>query len=262
MKISVITPVYNDPRVCVSLSSVLAQRLDHELETVVIDAGSDAGTLEILHKYENQIDVFVSEPDYGIYDGMNKGIERATGDIIGILNADDRYVDEFVLHDVAEVFRDRDMDACHGNVIYENAVGRTVRYWRSGRSNRLKWRLGWMPPHPGFFVRKEAYEQYGVFNPDLKIAADYELMLRLLFRHRLKSAHIDRVLVRMALGGNSNRSATSVLRAALEVRLAWKLNHLSYGQLAPLLKPAGKLDQYFRRTETTQSEAIKRGKTA
>lgn len=263
MKISVITPVYNDPRVGRALSSALAQRMDHELETIVIDAGSKDGTLEVLERYGSQIDVLVSEPDNGIYDGMNKGIERATGDLIGILNADDRYADELVLRDVAEVFRDEDIEVCYGNVIYENADGRMVRYWRSGRASGLKWRLGWMPPHPGFFVRREVYQQLGVFNQQLRIAADYELMLRLLFRHQLRSAHIDRVLVRMTLGGMSNRSVASVLRAALEVRAAWKLNSLPYGQFAPVLKPAGKLDQYFRRPiETTEGTTLKRGKTA
>ena len=263
MKISVITPVYNDTRVGCALSSALAQQTDHELETIVIDAGSEDGTLEALESFGNQIDVLVSEPDDGIYDGMNKGIARATGDLVGILNADDRYADDSVLRDVAEAFSCHDIDVCYGNVVYEDEPGRTVRYWRSGRSSELKWLLGWMPPHAGFFVRREVYERLGAFNPELSIAADYELMLRLLLKHRLKSAHIDRVLVRMALGGVSNRSVANVLRAALEVRTAWQVNDLPFGQLAPVLKPVAKLDQYFRRpTETVEETNIRRGKSA
>ena len=118
MKISIITPVFNDPRVSRALDSILAQRHDHELELVVVDAGSTDGTMEILATYSDRISTLISEPDDGIYDGMNKGIRRATGDVVGILNADDRYADNLVLHDVMEAFEDNETDACYGDLVY------------------------------------------------------------------------------------------------------------------------------------------------
>ena len=247
MKFSIVTPVLNDSRVGRALDSVLNQDLDCDLETIVIDGGSTDGTLDVLERRRGSIDLLVSEPDSGIYDAMNKGIERATGDIVGILNADDRYADSGVLAGVLDAFGRGKADVCHGNIVYEDSRGRTVRYWKTGPSSPLKWRLGWMPPHPSFFVRREVYLRYGAFDTSLAIAADYELMLRLLRRYSVRSVHIDRVLVRMTLGGVSNRSTTNILRAALEVRRSWKMNGLSGGLLAALLKPIGKIDQYFRR---------------
>lgn len=244
-KISVVTPVLNDPRVGRALDSVLAQDLNCALEVIVIDGGSDDGTLDELDRRRHSIDVLVSEPDDGIFDGMNKGVERATGDIVGILNADDQYVNAHVLSDVADVFRNYGPDACYGNIVYEDADGRIVRVWTSGTNSPLKWRLGWMPPHPGFFVRRELYLRYGAFDTDLKIAADYELMLRLLYRHHISSAHIDRVLVSMEIGGESNKSVANILKAAIEVRRAWKMNGFSGGEIAALLKPMSKIIQYF-----------------
>ena len=247
MKISVITPVYNDPRVARALSSVLKQELTHELETIVIDGGSDQATLAVLEQYRGAIDVLVSEPDRGIFDGMNKGIGKATGDVIAILNADDRYADSMVLQDVLDCLEREQVGVCYGNIVYENAAGRQVRYWRAGPSSRLKWRLGWMPPHTVLFVRRDLYRRYGDFRIELKIAADYELMLRLLYGYGQKSVHLDRVLVHMATGGNSGRSPGTIIRATGEVRQSWRLNRLDGGTVASLLKPAGKIDQYFRR---------------
>ncbi len=255
MKVSIVTPVLNDRRVGRALESVFAQDIDSELEIIVIDGGSDYGTLDVIRRYIDRIDVLVSESDEGIYDGMNKGIERATGDVIGILNADDRYADAHVLSDVVRALEYRGVGICYGNIVYESAHGRRVRYWRSGPSGRLKWGLGWMPPHPGLFVRRQIYEQFGNFNTSIRIAADYELMLRLLYKHNLESVHLDRVLVRMELGGESNRSAANVLRAAFEVRRAWQINGLKGGELAALLKPLGKVDQYFRRPTPAANSA-------
>ena len=247
MKISIVTTVLNDVRVGRALESVLSQELGCDLETVVVDGGSDDGTLDEIARLQDGIDVLVSEPGSGIYGGMNKGISRTTGDVVGILNADDRYSDHRVLADIIRTFERSCADACFGNIVYENAAGRHVRYWRSGSSSRLKWHLGWMPPHPGFFVKREIYERFGTFDTSLRIAADYELMLRLLVRHNIRAVHIDRVLVRMALGGESNRSLGNILRGALDVRESWHLNGLFGGELAALLKPASKIDQYFRR---------------
>lgn len=244
MKISVVTPVFNDPRVGRALDSVLSQRLEYELETVVVDAGSTDSTMEILEGYKDRISTLVSEPDDGIYDGMNKGIRHSTGDVVGILNADDRYADELVLRDVLETLSDSDADACYGNLVYVNDQDQVVRYWNSGAPGATKWRWGWMPPHPTFFVRRSVYEEHGVFDLNFPIAADYELMLRLLFKERVRVKYLDRVLVRMAVGGTSNGSVSNIIKANAEVARAWKVNKLRGGFFVPFLKPASKIAQF------------------
>ena len=251
MKITIVTPVFNDVRVGRALDSILAQQPRHELELVVIDAGSRDGTLEILETYREQLAVFISEPDAGIFDGMNKGIRHATGDIVGILNADDCYSDPLVLRDVAAVFNaDAGVDACYGDLAYTNPAGRVVRYWKAGESCGRRWRLGWMPPHPTFFVRRRVYERYGLFDLQYPIAADYELMLRLMFRHQIQVRYLNRAVVNMAPGGASTRNIKSIVKANLEVGRAGRNNGLGWGMfLAPGLKPARKLLQLapFRR---------------
>lgn len=247
MKISIITPVYNDPRIDRALKSICRQRHDHELEIIVIDGGSSDETLDVVKKYKDSINLFISEPDRGLYDGMNKGIKSATGDVIGILNADDWYPDINVLRDVTETFkRYPETDICYGNIIYFYENGRIWRYWKSGAHRRLKWYLGWRPPHPSFFVRKNIYERYGVFDLNFPIAGDYELQLRLLFKNNIPAIHLNRVLVGMARGGKSNESIRNIVRANRDSARAWQKNQLKGGYMVPLLKPLLSISQVFR----------------
>ena len=247
MKVSVVTPVYNDNRVGRALDSTFRQCHGHELETIVIDAGSTDGTLDVLERYRSRIDVLISEPDRGIYDGMNKGIGRAGGDVIGILNADDRYDGQHVLRDAVAALQQNDADVCYGNLVYVNDQDQPVRYWRAGPSTRKKWRLGWMPPHPTFFVRRSVYERFGAFNLDFPLAADYDLMLRLLFKHGLKFAYLDRVLVQMATGGEAQKSWLNIVKANLEVNRVWRHHKLAGGKMAAPLKLARRPFQYMQR---------------
>lgn len=246
-KISIVTPVYNDRRVERALGSILSQECSPEIETIVIDGGSTDGTLEVLEKYRARLTCLVSEKDRGIYDAMNKGIARATGDVVGILNADDRYADNRVLADVIDRFSDVSVEVCYGDLVYVDREDRVVRYWRSGPYRNRNFYLGWMPPHPTFFVRRQLYEKYGVFDTGLPISADYELMLRMIVGQRAKPAYVDRVLVRMAVGGNSGRSVRQIVRANIEVARAWRKNRLAGGLLVPILKPARKIVQFFSR---------------
>ena len=160
MRISIVTPVRKDRRVAHALCSIINQVHEHDLETVVINADFDQPTREALDKYRDHITQEVNERDEGIYDGMNKGIGLCTGDIIGILNADDRYANDNVLQRVAERFEDPDVDACYGDMVMVDVDDNVVRYWKSGRPSNWKWRLGWLPPHPAFFVRRTLYESW------------------------------------------------------------------------------------------------------
>ena len=244
MKVSIVTPVFNDVRVGRALDSILSQRHRHELELVVVDAGSSDGTLDVLERYRKRVAVLISEPDQGIYDGMNKGVGMTTGDVVGILNADDQYCDPLVIRDVAEAFEQEDVDACYGDLEYRNREGKLVRYWKSSEHRRTKWHLGWMPPHPTFFVRRRVYERHGGFDLRYPIAADYELMLRLLLKHKTSVKYLRRPVVNMAPGGTSNASPGNILKANLEVARAWRDNGLRGGLLVPLLKPARKILQF------------------
>ena len=247
MKMSIVTPVYNEPRIRRALESVFLQQHEHEIESVVVDAGSAAETVDIIKEIESQISKLICEPDRGIYDGMNKGISNATGDVIGILNADDQYSDRFVIRDVLKAFEKQEsLAACYGDIVYINENGQLVRYWRAGRFRPAKWHLGWMPPHPAFFVRRCVYEIYGAFDLGFPIAADYEFMLRVLFKHRIRVNYLQRVMVNMAPGGVSNSSFGNVLKANLEVARAWRDNGLRGGLLVPVLKPARKLFQLVK----------------
>ena len=258
MKISIITPVYNEPRIKRALDSIYRQRSRYEIEVVVIDAGFFDKTSDLLELYKDQIDILVSEPDEGIYDGMNKGVEHATGDVIGILNADDAYADGDVLRDVMSTFlKNPEIDACYGDVVFLDDSAEIKRYWKSSPHRRVKWYLGWRPPHPSFFVRRRVYELYGCFNPNFPIASDYEFQLRLLFRYRIRCLYLDRTLVYMAPGGASNGSVLNIIKGNLEARRAWKYNQLPGGTLVPILKPFRQIGQFFRTSPERTPEQLR-----
>ena len=240
-------PVLNDRRVARALDSVLSQKHDHDLEIVVVDGGSTDGTLDILGDYREHISTLISEPDDGIFDGVNKGILATSGtpdDIVHFLSADDRYTNPAVLRDVAAVFKsDSSLDACYGDQIYTNELGQTVRVWKAGRFRIPKLYYGWLPPHMTFFVRRRVYERYGLFDLRYPIAADFDFMLRLLHRHHVKVEYLQHVLVDMAPGGNSTKSVRNIVKASFEVSRACRDNGLRWSFLVPILKPARKILQ-------------------
>ena len=249
MRISIITATLNVSETIENcLKSIATQSYD--IEHIIIDGVSTDNTAHIIDEYTGHPVKFVSQPDLGIYDAMNKGIAMATGEVVGILNADDFYASDDVLAKVAAVFSDPKVDACYGDLKYvdEHDVAKTVRYWKSGDYNRNKFHSGWMPPHPTFFVRRSVYEKYGVFNLDLGTAADYELMLRLLLKHEINAVYIPEVLVHMRTGGKSNVSFSNRLKANRMDRRAWSINGLKPCLWTIPLKPLRKIPQWFFRT--------------
>ena len=184
-----------------------------------------------------------------MYAAANKGIGLATGDVIGILNADDFYFSADTLSKVVEAFSDEDVDAVYGDLVYvdRNNTGKVVRAWRSGEYQPRKFYQGWMPPHPTFFVRHRMYQQYGLFNPELGTAADYELMLRMLLKHGIHAAYIPEVLVKMRSGGVSNQSFKNRLKANLMDRKAWTVNDLSPYPWTLWMKPLRKIGQWVNK---------------
>jgi len=248
-KVSIITAVKNRAVTIADTLNSLYGQTHRDVEHIVIDGGSTDGTLSILERHRNRISKLISEPDQGLYDALNKGIRAASGDVIGILHADDVYADEWVLNDVLRSLQDTGADTCYGDLVYvaRTDPGKVVRYWRAKEPDRDRFLWGWMPPHPTFFVGRSLYEQYGFFNTELGSAADYELLLRFLYRHKVSSAYIPRVLVRMRTGGISNASLGSRLHAHRMDRLAWKVNGLTAYPWTLLLKPLRKLPQFAMR---------------
>lgn len=246
--LTVVTPAFEAGSVLGDcLGSVAAQTLP--CEQVVVDGGSRDRTVEVARGFPH-VGAVISEPDRGVYDAMNKGIRAATGEVVGILNADDLYAGPGVLERVAEVFGDGEVEACYGDLVYVDGVGdgsRVVRYWRSGtfRPERMRW--GWMPPHPTFFVRRRVYEEHGLFDLGLGSAADYELMLRFLLRQRIEIAYLPEILVCMRVGGVSNASLRARLWANRMDRQAWRVNGLRPFPWTLALKPMRKIPQWWQR---------------
>jgi len=247
MKISVITAVYNaEHTVADAIESVLSQTYP-DVELIVIDGASTDGTKAILESYRTQLTVFISEPDEGIYDALNKGISHATGDVVGFLHADDLFADDQVLSKIADAFANGEKDAIYGDLVYISKTDpkKVIRYWQSGEYSERNLKHGWMPPHPTFYVRRVVYERFGGFDTSFRIAADYDCMLRFLGVAKIKCTYIPEVLVKMRVGGASNRSLSNILLKSREDYLALKKNSVG-GTWALIWKNMSKLPQFFR----------------
>lgn len=250
MKVSIITITYNSSATVEdTLRTVVSQDYPN-LEYIIIDGKSKDKTLEIVERYKHGISKVISEKDKGLYDALNKGIKHATGDIIGMLHSDDLYANDQVISKVVKKFEeDPSTEGVYADLVFVNRtdVSKVMRTWNSGDYEEDDFLRGWMPPHPTFFVKKECYEKFGGFNTELKLSADYELMLRLIHKNKIKLAYLNEVIVKMRMGGVSNVSFFVKLKANLEDKMAWKLNGVKPGALTMLLKPLRKIGQYFKR---------------
>lgn len=247
LKISVITAVYNAVKsVEDAILSVVSQTYPC-VEHVIIDGASTDGTLEVIRKHSSRISKLISEPDKGIYDAMNKGIALATGDVIGLLNADDMYEDSEVLARVAQAMSNQKADACYGDLIYVDPLDkeRVVRYWKSRPYEHGLFEKGWMPAHPTFFVRSEVYERYGKFDLNFQIQSDFELTMRFMAVHKIKAVYIPKVLVKMRMGGVTNNSVSNVIRGNLEAYRACKKHGLRVTPLFFARKIGSRIPQFF-----------------
>lgn len=245
-KVSIITVCYNSERTIEdTLQSVINQSYP-DIEYIVIDGVSTDSTLSIINKYKDKITTIVSEKDNGIYDAINKGIRLATGDIIANLNSDDFYIDNNVIADVVTTFEKEKTDTLYADLYYVDAVdtNKIARYWKSKQYKEGLFLKGWMPPHPTFFVKKEVYQQYGLFDLQFKSAADYEIMLRFIHRFKTSIAYLPRVIVKMRVGGVSNASLKNRIKANQEDRKAWKVNGLKPHAFTLIFKPLSKLFQF------------------
>ncbi|WP_417762096.1 glycosyltransferase family 2 protein [Shewanella sp.] len=246
MKISIITATWNSESTIVDTLLSLASQSYQNTEFIVVDGASKDTTLKIVNGHEGLIDIIISEPDQGIYDALNKGITVATGDVIGFLHSDDIFASVDTLDKVASAFADNATDAVYGDLDYvsKDDTSRVIRHWQSGEFVKSKFKNGWMPPHPTFYMRKKHYQKLGGFNLSYRIAADYESILRYLWQENLNVNYIPEVLVKMRVGGESNRSLQNIIRKSKEDWRAMKSNGIA--PLPAILgKNLSKIPQFF-----------------
>lgn len=253
MKISVVTAVYNRVDTIAEAIQSVGLQTYSELEHVIQDGGSSDGTLDEIARLANGTTIIVSERDTGIYDAINRGIQRATGHVIGLMHSDDFFATKCVLAKIADAFADPLIDGVYGDLQYVSAKDptRVVRHWRAGEYNPSRLKRGWMPPHPTLYLRREVFDKHGAYDTSFSIAADYEAMLRYLVQGNLKLAYIPEVLVKMRLGGESNRSLERIVRKSREDLRALRKNGVGgIGTLAA--KNFSKLGQFLVKDESTK----------
>lgn len=249
MKISIVTVAFNAANTIADTLESVASQTHPDIEHIVVDGGSRDGTLEIVKRHKQHISQWISEPDKGIYDAMNKGLALATGEIIGFLNADDVYADPEVLARVSAIMEAERLDALFGDAdfVSPNRPDRPMRRYRSERfrPDRIAW--GWMPAHPTLFLRRYVYERFGVFRTDYRIAGDFELVARVFHGGTLRYRHVPEVLVRMRTGGISTGGWRSTLLLNREVLRACRENGIATSLPKILSKYPAKLLEFLRR---------------
>ncbi len=248
LKLSIVTAVYNrEATVAQAIASVAAQSYG-DVEHVIIDGASSDGTLAEVNRHAHPGMRVISEPDRGIYDALNKGITLATGEVVGLMHSDDFFAHDRVLETVAAAFARTGADAVYGDLDYVAAgdTGRIIRHWRSGAFTPGRLARGWMPPHPTLFLRRDAMLRLGLYDTDYRIAADYEAVLRWFGKGGLSLAYVPQVLVKMRVGGESNRSLGRILRKSREDYRA--LRSTGVGGLPALAwKNLSKLPQFLKK---------------
>ncbi|KML18772.1 glycosyltransferase family 2 protein [Enterobacter quasiroggenkampii] len=247
MKVSIITATYNSvATISDTLLSLDAQTYDN-IEYIIIDGASRDSTIELIHNTSRRVTKIISEPDKGIYDALNKGIQAATGDIIGFLHSDDLLAYPDVITDVVSKFKENQCDAVYGDLEYvsKDNVNNVVRRWNSGVFKRFKMQLGWMPPHPSFYMKRELYLKWGMFNLQYKISADYDSLVRYLWVNSASVSYLPKVLTKMRVGGMSNRSFSNIVQKSKEDIKVMRNNGLLW-PIVLVCKNFSKLPQFLK----------------
>lgn len=246
MKISIITVCYNsDKTLETTIQSVLAQTYNN-IEYIVVDGLSSDNTLNIIKKYEDNISKWVSEPDKGLYDAMNKGIAMASGDVIGLINSDDLFCDNKAIEKVMDVFNSHaSLDAVYADLYYVSQfdTDKIIRKWVTGKQRNFS--IGWHPAHPTLYIKKNVYKKFGDFDLSFRLASDFEIMLRFLDKYKIKASYLKEPLVKMRLGGETNKSFKNIYKQNLECIRAFKKNEVKVIPfLYPLFRIIPKLFQF------------------
>lgn len=245
-KISVVTVNYNNAAGLAKTLTSIADQNYPNIESIIVDGASTDESLRVIDKLKLENAKLITGPDIGPYDAMNKGVERATGEIIQFLNSGDVYAERTVLQRIGLFFSGNEaIDLVFGDTSFLDQAGKCVRFWRSSEYKKWKLYLGWMPNHPSSFARAELFERAGAFRTDFAIASDYEMFLRWFLIHDVRAVYHPEELTRMEVGGISNSSVSNIWAASKEVRRSWRDNGLRYGWVAPYAKILRKIPQLF-----------------
>ena len=244
MKVSIITISFNtENTIGNTLKSAEGQSYKN-IEHIIIDGGSKDNTLEICNSFSH-ISKIISEPDNGVYDAFNKGLELATGDVVGFLNADDIFYNENSVQEIANIFLNNEADIVYGNLDYVNKEGKVIRNWTSRSYEKGLVKKAWMPAHPTFYCKKEVYDRLGGYNDSFKIGGDFELCLRFLEINKVPSFYLNKKLVKMLVGGISNSGLKSKWTIYKEELRAFKIHNIKVNPILFFLHKLKKVAQFF-----------------
>jgi len=246
MKISIITVCLNSAKHLSDCIDSVRRQSYNNIEYIIVDGKSTDGTVDIIRENMDIIDHFISETDRGMYDAINKGIKMATGDVIGILNSDDMFANSDVVSEINACFCQTGTDSLYGDLVYvdpQNAFS-IKRVWKGKEFKRSRFKLGWMPAHPTFYIKRSLIEQYGLYENHFYTAADYEFMARYLFKNHCSAIYLQQILVKMRSGGMSNGNLKNRFRANRRDYLAMRRNNIPFSFFVSILKPLSKLHQY------------------
>ncbi len=249
MKVSIITVTHNSAQHLESCIQSVINQTYKNIEYIIIDGKSTDNTIAIIKKFDQHISHWISETDRGMYDAINKGMEMASGEIIGILNSDDVFASNDVIQTIVDTFIEKQVDSIYGNLEYVDALdtNKIYRIWKGKPYQRSLFRTGWMPAHPTFYFKKALFQKHGGYENHFYSAADYELMARYLYKHKASSYYIPKLIVKMRRGGQSNSSLRTRFRANRRDYLAMKINNIPFAFFVSILKPLSKLHQYYKK---------------
>lgn len=246
MKVSIITATYNSAKTISDTLQSLNTQSYQDIEYIIVDGASKDNTLDVIKQQCSRVTTVISEPDKGIYDALNKGIQAATGDIVGFLHSDDLFAYPDAVKDIVSTFAHSDCDATYADLEYvsKHDTNNVIRLWKSGQYKRDKLKTGWMPPHPTFYMKRDLYNKFGLFDLSFKIAADYDSLLRYLWTNKVKMAYLPKIVIKMRVGGASNRSLKNIIQKTKEDITAIKNNNI-FWPYAVLIKNFSKIPQFI-----------------
>ena len=248
MRISIITATYNSEKTLLDTLLSLEKQTYPDIEYIVVDGASNDNTIKLIKSNCTKVSKIICEPDKGIYDALNKGIQAASGDVIGFLHSDDLLAYDDAIADIAKTFESTGCDAIYGDLEYvaQNDTTKRIRLWKSGSFSRFKMKVGWMPPHPSFYMKRKCYRQFGCFSLDYRISADYDSLLRYILKQRISIEYLPKVLVKMRVGGISNRSVSSMVKKSMEDIRVMNQNGIIW-PIALVYKNISKLPQFIKK---------------
>lgn len=249
MKVTIITATYNSEKYIIDCINSVNQQGWPLIQHVFIDGGSTDSTLSIVEKFSKREKIVLSEPDNGIYDAMNKGIFLSDGDVVGILNSDDLFKDSNVVESIVNTIKKKECDCVYGDLefVSQSNINQVVRFWKSEQFHKNSFSVGWHPPHPTFYVKKEIYDKYGSFDIDLEVSADFELMLRFLEKHNVSNCYLNKTFVKMRYGGESTGSLKKIVLGNKNIMKAFKKNDIPVSIFYPFFRIFSKLPQFMKK---------------